>query len=232
MIDVVIINKSNITSDIDNMLKNLSTSNNIYKIYYIADRCSNEFNNYLLKRINNNIVAIIIDNCNKRRTSTLRNIGYEETKKDFNNINGVLFIDGDRWFIEGSTEKINENVVNNIPIDSIRIYDDSVLLKMKNEIINAFYSACVYIPIKICELIEEKSIDNKLWNEDIESIWGIEDLFMGNQLNILGVDYIYNRDIRLNNSEMTGYSNTEQNLNNMFILMDSIYKFKQNLSNK
>lgn len=225
MIDVVVINKSNAISDIENMLMCLE-EDNVNKIFYIADRCSKNFNDYLLTVKKNNFKPIILDdNYIGRRTSTLRNIGYKESKKELNkSISGILFIDGDRFFTEGSTKDIDETKINNIPLDFIRHYSDEYLLRMKGQIINAFYSACVFLPLDICKKIE---IDEKIWNENLEKIWGVEDLFMGNQFTILNIDYIYNRKIKLNNAKETGYRNDTSMIKNIFLLMQEIQKFKK-----
>lgn len=224
MIDVVIINKSNNPAEIRCMLDSLNGVN-IHRIYYIADRCSEEFNSTLGSCDDKRLVSIVMEDKYKgRRTSTLRNIGYMIAKSD--KINGILFVDGDRFFVEGSTEDINEDVVNNVPIDEIRNYDDDFLLMFRGQIINKFYSACVYLPLSVCRRLERHSYNGELWNEDIESTWGIEDLFLGNQLDLLRIRYIYNRKIRLNNGSMTGYRHMEEELRNINRLMAEVTKYR------
>lgn len=225
MIDVVIINKSDKVSDLLYMSDSLKHSKNIYKTVYVADRCSKEFNQFLQTEedlFQNLYYVILADGYEGRRTSSLRNIGYDICKKD--DVDGIVFVDGDRWFVEGNIEDIDETIVNNIPLDNIRNnFPDEILMGMRNEVHNAFYSACVYIPMKVCKKLE---VDSKLWNETLESVWGVEDLYMGNQLSILDIPYIFNRKIRLNNEKCTGYKN-ESFIKNLFLLMQEIEKFKQ-----
>lgn len=228
MIDVVIINKSNNLEDIDKMLKCLLIpGNNINKIYYISDRCSREFNHHLLS-IHNPKLAIRIfnDNYEGRRSSSLRNTGYSYAKLDFDDIAGVLFIDGDRYFTEGSTLDIDESITNNVPIEFLKDLSTEQLYLFRNEILNTFYSACVYIPKDVCLTLENHQYKGLLWNEDLEKIWGVEDLFMGNQFSILGIKYRFNRKIKLNDTEMTGYNNVNENLLNMNLLMKSVVDFR------
>lgn len=230
MIDVVIINKSQNPSEISKMLDCLLKGGNIEKIYYIADRCSKEFIHELL---NSKETRLVVRNLNDkfegRRSSSLRNIGYSYAKLDFDIINGVLFIDGDRFITEGDTSLIDEGVINNIPINMLDSVSDEYLDVFKKEILNMFYSACVYLPKDICLKLEDHNYNGLLWNEDLESIWGIEDIFMGNQLSILGIDYVFNRKIKLDDSEMTGYKSTQDNLNNMIYLMKAIVDYKEYL---
>lgn len=210
------------------MLNCLMGCNKIEKIHYVADRCSKDFLDKLYSIDNDKLlIKEISDNFVGRRTSTMRNIGYTLAKLDFDKINGVLFIDGDRYFTTGSVESIDESIINNIPIEMIRNLDDHLLDEFKSQILNMFYSACVYLPKDVCLKLENHNYKGLLWNEDLESIWGIEDLFMGNQLNILGIDYIFNKNIILNNSEMTGYSNDNDVVKNMVYLMDAIVKYKE-----
>lgn len=231
MIDVVIINKSENPLEIKQMMDCLLKGNNIENIYYIADRCSKEFIHELLNYSEPKLkIRNVNDNFIGRRSSSLRNIGYSFAKLDFDKINGVLFIDGDRFFIEGSTDLIEEDKINNIPIEDLRENTtDDYLLMFKDQILNLFYSACVYLPKEVCLKLENHSYKGLLWNEDIENIWGIEDIFMGNQLSILGINYSYNRGIKLNNTEMTGYKNINDNLNNMIYLMKAIVDYKKYL---
>lgn len=235
MINVVIINKSDNLEDIDRMLESLLVpESNINKIFYISDRCSEEFNHYLLSIHNPKLVIRILeDNYEGRRSSSLRNIGYSYARLDFEDgVSGVLFIDGDRYFLEGSTKDISESEINNIPVEMLRSLSEEELQMFKSEILNLFYSACVYLPKDVCLTLEDHQYKGLLWNEDIESIWGIEDLFMGNQLNILGIDYKFNKKIKLNNSRMTGYKSVEDNLVNMDYLVEAILSYKDYISKK
>lgn len=235
MINVVIINKSDNLEDIDRMLESLLVpENNINKIFYISDRCSEEFNHYLLSIHNPKLVIRILeDNYEGRRSSSLRNIGYSYARMDFEDgVSGVLFIDGDRYFLEGSTKDISESEINNIPVEMLRSLSEEELQMFKSEILNLFYSACVYLPKDVCLTLEDHQYKGLLWNEDIESIWGIEDLFMGNQLNILGIDYKFNKKIKLNDSRMTGYKSVEDNLVNMDYLVEAILSYKEYISKK
>ena len=228
MIDVVIINKSNNLEDIDKMLKCLLIpGNNINKIFYISDRCSREFNHHLLTLHNTKLVVRIFnDNYEGRRSSSLRNTGYSYAKLDFDDIAGVLFIDGDRYFTEGSTKDIEESIINNIPIEMLSSLSEDELNMFRDEILNFFYSACVYLPKDVCLTLENHQYKGLLWNEDLEGIWGIEDLFMGNQLSILDIDYKFNRKIKLNDNKMTGYNCVEDNLANMNYLMKAVVDFR------
>ena len=225
MIDVVIINKSNNPAEIRCMLDSLNGAN-IHRIYYIADRCSEEFNNTLMSCKDSRLIYVMMDDGHEgRRTSTLRNIGYVLARDDKSKVNGVLFVDGDRFFTEGSSDDIDEDTVNNVPLDGIRDFDDTFLLLFRGQIINKFYSACVYLPFAVCDRLECHSYRGELWNEDIESVWGIEDLFMGNQLNLLGIEYIYNKKIRLNNGAMTGKDDMEE-IRNVNRLMVEVVKYR------
>lgn len=235
MINIVIINKSDNLEDIDRMLESLLVpENNINKIFYISDRCSEEFNHYLLSIHNPKLVIRILeDNYEGRRSSSLRNIGYSYARMDFEDgVSGVLFIDGDRYFLEGSTKDISESEINNIPVEMLRSLSEEELQMFKSEILNLFYSACVYLPKDVCLTLEDHQYKGLLWNEDIESIWGIEDLFMGNQLSILGIDYKFNRKIKLNDNEMTGYKCVEDNLANMNYLMKAVVDYRKFVSKK
>ena len=49
---------------------------------------------------------------------------------------------------------------------------------------------------------------------------------MGNQFSILGIKYRFNRKIKLNDTEMTGYNNVNENLLNMNLLMKSVVDFR------
>lgn len=235
MINVVIINKSDNLEDIDRMLDCLLVpENNINRIFYISDRCSREFNHHLLSIHDPKLVVRIFnDNYEGRRSSSLRNTGYSYARLDFEDgVSGVLFIDGDKYFLEGSTKDIDEDEINNIPVEMLRSLSEEDLQMFKGEILNLFYSACVYLPKDVCLTLENHQYKGLLWNEDIESIWGIEDLFMGNQLNILDIDYKFNKKIKLNDTEMTGYKSIEDNLVNMDYLVDAILGYKEYISKK
>lgn len=231
MIDVVIINKSSEIKEIKDMMDCLSRGSNIKNIIYVADRCSSDYVQELLltPKIT---VRVLSDNYEGRRSSSLRNIGYSYAKLDFDDISGVLFIDGDRYFTEGSTDDIEEGVINNIPIEMLSSLSEDELNMFKDEILNFFYSACVYLPKDVCLTLENHQYKGLLWNEDIEGIWGIEDLFMGNQLSILGIDYKFNRKIKLNDSKMTGYKSVEDNLANMNYLMRAVVDYRKYVSKK
>lgn len=233
MIDVVIINKSSNIKDIENIYNTINHKE-VYKIYYIADRCSEQFNNELLElsKKDSRIDITILSDYEGRRTSSLRNIGYIKSKNDFNNINGILFLDGDRWFIKGSISDISQNITQILSFLFLQKISIEAFNEMKKSIQNFFYSAGVYMYKEDCIKIENiNNIYNGiLWNEDIENIWGIEDLFLGNIFNILNLNYTLNKNIILNGSKMTSYKNIEEEIYNQFMLMEQIHKYKQFLN--
>jgi hypothetical protein len=108
-----------------------------------------------------------------RKTSTNRNYGLGFT--DMNS--DVLFLDGDRYVVEGSLDKL------------CKTKNDVTLLKVKNDyrgddydeysgkIVNGFYSCGIFFKSRAIDKILE--FQKELFSTKVEKYWGSEDLYLG-----------------------------------------------------
>lgn len=203
----IIINKSSDPEEIHNMLKSLE-SFNFEKIYYVADRCSVDFNIYLHEyNSNDKLVKIYNSAGDGRKTSSLRNKPVKEIISN-NEDASIVFIDGDRFVVSYNNFDVKKNWVFNVEENTKTKIDDDE----KYECDNKFYSAGIHLNNKTIKKLLET--DGFIFDESLESVWGIEDLDLGNRIiklrdkyNDPDYDYQYADGIKLKGNYNYGYKN-------------------------
>ena len=131
-----------------------------------------------------------------RQTSYSRNLGLSLTDDD----SDVLFLDGDRYLVTGNLNKLLNSKY------------DVELLYLENDFrtevpahanygkaLNGFFSCGLFIKREALEKIKAFQ-EGKVFNEEIQSLWGIEDTYLGDVCYHLGLTCNYNSTIRLNGS--------------------------------
>lgn len=144
-----------------------------YDRVWVADRCSDDtvkkLEKYGEKFIKTPIYLF------GRQTSYARNLGLSKTDKN----SDVLFLDGDRFIEEGSLDGL-ENTKNDISL--LKITDDS----RGDEPYSDFYG-CVNNRFYSCGIFFKRDAINKvlgfqngeLFDTSVQSMWGIEDTYLG-----------------------------------------------------
>lgn len=210
----IIINKSTELSDVDNMMQSIKPFG-FRKIYYVADRCSDDFNSYLKNYSLENLVCIFNYEGEGRKTSSLRNIPVKTIMEE-DSLASIVFLDGDRFVTSYKEFDNTKNWVFNVEgNDSTVILEDD-----KFEVDNKYYSAGIHLSNKtIVNLLETYGY---IFDESLEQTWGIEDLDLGNRLikfredyQDLDFDYQYADGIKLAGNYNYGYKSQAEEVFNV-----------------
>lgn len=191
MTDVVIIahNEGKYVAEVINSLPQH------WHVIYIADRCTDNTHEELFK-IKQSRDVTEVRNCNGigRLTSYCRNLGFRYTRPSAN----VLFLDGDRSVVSGDISKIEERAEDvtllMLEHDGRDMIDD--YSKVYGTVHNAFYSCGVFVKRAALERIY-KFQEGKIFREDMQAMWGIEDTFLGDVCYHLGLTADLYRGCRL-----------------------------------
>lgn len=186
--DIVIIGHNEAHS-IPKMLKSLRQYD--YRRIWVLDRCSDDSYNILVKE-----KEFIIQTPGEllgRQTSYSRNLGlqYADGNKD------ILFLDGDRYLCSGDLKTL-ENSKYDIELLYLQndFRDSRHAQNDYGRVINGFYSCGMFMKREAIRNV--KAFQNgKLFNEDIQDVWGIEDTYLGDVCYHLSLSCNYNSSIRL-----------------------------------
>lgn len=189
--DIVIIGH-NEGKSIKNMLSSLNIQEG--KIVYVADRCTDDTLQQLQNYPNVEVVDTTTMNFKGRKTSTLRNLGLQKCSENTD----VLFLDGDRFVVEGDIRSLS----------SVR--EDIATIRLKNDhrnkkdfpnhygtYFNWVYSCGLLVKRSAIKKITEKQ-NGKLFNEDLESEYGVEDVAFGDLCHHLGLSATLVESVKLN----------------------------------
>lgn len=191
MTDVVIIahNEGKYVAEVINSLPQH------WHVIYIADRCTDNTHEELFK-IKQSRDVTEVRNCYGigRLTSYCRNLGFRYTRPSAN----VLFLDGDRSVVSGDISKIEERAEDitllMLEHDGRDMIDD--YSKVYGTVHNAFYSCGVYFKASALQKIWDFQ-KGEIFREYLQSVWGIEDTFLGDVCYHLGLTADLYRDCRL-----------------------------------
>lgn len=150
---------------------------------YVADRC-NALDMMLLLSLPCNIVETEDLNLDGRQTSFCRNLGLLMTDES----SDVLFLDGDRFVVEGDIMKAVENCGTDILLFKCQ-GDGRTEESFKNaygQVRNEFYSCGIFMRRPAIEKVREFQ-HGELFREDMQQVWGIEDTYLGDVCYHLGL---------------------------------------------
>jgi hypothetical protein len=164
MISVVIIGRNEGLS-VDPMIISLPED---WKIYYVADRCTDNTLKLLSKYSNVFPIDTTNHNFEGRKTSTCRNLGLLSCPEE----DDILFLDGDRYVISGNIKKAIENFKSDILL--FRLEEDS-----RGEEFERPYNF------------------GELFPEFLQDVWGIEDTSLGDLCSYLGLNAELCNDVKL-----------------------------------
>lgn len=191
MTDVVIIahNEGKYVAEVINSLPQH------WRIIYVSDRCTDNTHEKLFK-IKQSRDVTEVRNCYGigRLTSYCRNLGFRYTRPSAN----VLFLDGDRSVVSGDISKIEERAEDitllMLEHDGRDMIDD--YSKVYGTVHNAFYSCGVYFKASALQKIWDFQ-KGEIFREYLQSVWGIEDTFLGDVCYHLGLTADLYRGCRL-----------------------------------
>jgi hypothetical protein len=193
MISVVIIGRNEGLS-VDPMIISLPED---WKIYYVADRCTDNTLKLLSKYSNVFPIDTTNHNFEGRKTSTCRNLGLLSCPEE----DDILFLDGDRYVISGNIKKVIENFKSDILL--FRLEEDSrgeeFERRYKNaDLINGFFSCGVFFKREAINKILECPYNfGELFPEFLQDVWGIEDTSLGDLCSYLGLNAELCNDVKL-----------------------------------
>lgn len=173
----------------DKMITSLPTD---IHIIYVADRCTDNTKSLLSKYGNVDVIDTTPLYLYGRQTSFCRNLGLRMCRET----SDVLFLDGDRYITHGNVSDLENTKFDSvfIPLD-----DDS----RNKEYFNYWYGR-VMEPTFSCGMFLKRDTINKildfqgfLFDEDLQSYWGIEDVSLGDVMYGLGITADLSDDIRL-----------------------------------
>lgn len=202
----IIINKSTDYTEIDKMMQSIKPFG-FRKIYYVADRCSDDFNNCLRNYSLDNLVCLFNCEGEGRKTSSLRNLPIKTIMSE-DPLASIVFLDGDRYITSYNNLDITKNWVFNVEGSEKTMISE----EDKFEVDNKYYSAGIHLNNKtVVNLLETYGY---IFDESLEKTWGIEDLDLGNRLikfredtGDLDFDYQYAPGIKLAGNYNYGYKN-------------------------
>lgn len=157
---------------------------------WIADRCSDDTVEKLT-RYEEKVIQTE-PNLRGRQTSYSRNLGLSFCDGD-----DVLFLDGDRYVVSGDLNFLNswDKDICLLPIQNdFRLNID--FEAYYGRIHNAFYSCGVFFKKETLSKIL-KFQNGELFRKDIQTAWGIEDVYLGDVCYHLGLTCDINKNIIL-----------------------------------
>ncbi len=159
---------------------------------WVLDRCSDDSESILDFMGETHICTP--SSLNGRQTSYCRNLGLSCT-----DIVDTIFLDGDRYIVDGKLEDIERDKVNLFVLEKDKRNTwthDQFVNEHYGHVINGFYSCGLYIPRNYVERIIDFQ-GGELFRTDIQDVWGIEDTYLGDVCYHLGLDVIINKKIVL-----------------------------------
>jgi len=188
MLNIVIIGM-NEGESVKNLAESLKDTSNVI---YIADRCTDN-SLELLSQTNFKVIDTTSLNLQGRQTSFCRNLGLKYCNPDSN----VLFLDGDRYIIKGDLTDLESSSFDYIclPIeDDFRSSEE--FLENQGRVYNGVFSCGIYFTRSAINKITQFQ-NGQLFNEDLQSYWGIEDTSLGDVCYHLGLRGELSNQIKL-----------------------------------
>jgi hypothetical protein len=156
-----------------------------YERIWVADRCNDNTIKKLNKYKENYIKTPIY--LFGRQTSYVRNLGLSKT----DGVSNVLFLDGDRFVEKGSLSDL-ESTKSDVSllkvVDDTR--DDTPYSEFYGKIHNNFYSCGVFFKRDAINKILHFQ-KGELFDISVQSMWGIEDTYLGDVCYHLGLTIDY-----------------------------------------
>lgn len=157
---------------------------------WIADRCSDDTVEKLA-RYGEKVIQTDPD-LRGRQTSYSRNLGLSFCEGD-----DVLFLDGDRYIVLGDLNSLNswDKDICLLPIqEDFRPMDE--FANIYGRVHNGFYSCGIFFKKEALSKIL-KFQNGELFRKDIQTAWGIEDIYLGDVCYHLGLTCDINKNIIL-----------------------------------
>ena len=172
-----------------------------WKIKYVADRCTDNTINTLFelledKREDGRLIGISTNPfLEGRQTSYARNTGAAACDDS----EGILFLDGDRYPIQGDIKKAVDDCDSDILLfrveDDFRTNDNFAL--NYGRVYNGFFSCGVYFTKEALDKIRAFQ-NGQIFSEGMQKYWGIEDTYLGDVCYHLGLSAKLDMDVVLN----------------------------------
>lgn len=162
---------------------------------YVADRCDTENKNLICQQPFDVIYETDMHNLQGRCTSFCRNEGLSLTFR----YSDVLFLDGDRFVVEGALI----NAVDECETDILLFKcqgDGRTAESFKQaygQVRNEFYSCGLFMRRSAIEKVK-KFQGGVLFREDMQQAWGIEDTYLGDVCYHLGLTASLCESVTLN----------------------------------
>lgn len=147
-----------------------------WRVHYVADRCTDNTVDDLSVYSNIDLIDTTPLDLVGRQTAYCRNLGLSRCEKD----SDVLFLDGDRYPVEGSLRTAIEECDTHILCIPL-IHDNRDKSKFKEgygTMNNGFYSCGIFFKREAINAIT-KFQKGELFNTRLQSDWGIEDTSLG-----------------------------------------------------
>lgn len=196
-----------------------------WKIYYVADRCTDNTLEKLGKYENVYPIDTTSHKFEGRKTSTCRNLGLSCCPKD----DDILFLDGDRYIVQGNIKNEIENTRSDILLltletDDIRSKEGYDFSKCYGYIINGFYSCGIWFKREAIRKVQNQPYMNgQFFPEFLQELWGVEDTTLGDICYDLGLTAEICKGIRLRGYfEKMEFDNLDP--------IEQRFSFRQNLS--
>lgn len=199
-------------------IEKMIESTNGYKRIWVADRCSDNTVKKLTKYNETFIKTPIY--LFGRQTSYVRNLGLSKT----DGVSDVLFLDGDRYVEKGSLNGL-ESTKNDVSLLKVveDTRDDTPYSVFYGNICNNFYSCGVFFKRGAINKILQFQ-KGELFDVSVQSMWGIEDTYLGDVCYHLGLSVDYYNGCRLHG----GFENKNVGTDNMILRFSK----RQNLTVK
>ena len=150
-----------------------------WTVRYVADRCTDDTISTLERYGNVDIIDTTPFGLEGRQTSFCRNLGLSACDA----ASDVLFLDGDRYPVEGSIEDAIAGRRKDTEILLLPLFEDARTDEFVQEnygkVINGFYSCGVWLCRDTIDKVLAFQGGKQLFREDMQSMWGIEDTYLG-----------------------------------------------------
>lgn len=215
MTNIVIIGQNESLS-IEPMLESLEKFFNGSHRIWVLDRCSDD-SEKKLERYKEEY-HFTPSNLLGRQTSFARNYGlmFSNPKAD------VIFLDGDRFIIQGGTLNIGRDDISLFTIenDYRKILIDKYNTEVYGTVNNMFYSCGLFIKRRAIKKIQDFQ-KGELFSTEVQDKWGIEDLYLGDVCYHLGLKCNIHKTIELAGG-FSGCSTPIEMVKRRFMLRDKL----------
>lgn len=171
MVEVVIIGQ-NEGASLPKMLDSIPQG---WRIHYVADRCTDNTLEQLVKR--DGIIDVVSTIGREgRQTSYCRNLGLSRCEKN----SDVLFLDGDRYPVKGSLSDALADCDKDLLLFPVEedFRTPEMFQRAYGYVNNCFYSCGLFATRKAIREVQIRQ-DGQFFNEALQGVWGIEDTSLG-----------------------------------------------------